>query len=122
MGVGEKRVIAGCDMGSGMYPAFVAAREDHGNRPRIAGVGDKISRASATETSARNVKPSKDGLTALQGDRDEQDWLGFPYRDDYGVKVYHPAEAIKRMNSRARWIYIIANELQIYLASIKWTN
>ncbi len=63
---------------------------------------------------AINVVPFSDGIGALQGGQNkDKDWLCFPYRDDHGVKYYHQSEAIKRMNSQSRRIYIIANKLQI---------
>lgn len=71
---------------------------------RVAGGGADV------DVVVLNVRPHVDGLGCVQDDR-EPDWLCVPYRDDFGVKYYHPAEALKHMNPSVRRIEILVNDL-----------
>jgi len=59
-----------------------------------------------------NVRPHVEGLGCLQDDK-RPDWFCVPYRDDFGVKYYHPAEALRHMNPSIRRIEILVNDLEV---------
>lgn len=71
---------------------------------------------ASTSILAVCVFPLADGLAAYQGEPDIGA-LRFPYRDNFGVKFFTPAEVTKRMDSRSRRMIIRARELGLQCGS-----